>query len=141
MPQGRNTQIRVQNHLHKLKRYKYGNGAPIYFCTLPDCSFRSPVALMLGKKVLCNQCGNPFVMNENSIRRAKPHCENCSRRKVTDENGAIRYVHQRIELDNAAEKVDKNLLDSKIDDIKRSITAAVSFVPMDSARDEDDEDI
>lgn len=70
-------------HTHRLKRHKYKSGNIIYFCKLPDCSFKIAPALALGKRVLCNRCGEPFIMNEYSIRLAEPHCEDCHRVKVS----------------------------------------------------------
>ena len=68
--------MKTLTHVHKLRRHKYSTGNSIYFCTLPDCNFKMDVALSLGKRSLCNLCGNEFIMNEYSIKLAKPHCEN-----------------------------------------------------------------
>lgn len=38
--------------------------------------------MSLGKRNVCWRCGNDFIMNEYSIRLAKPHCENCHISKV-----------------------------------------------------------
>lgn len=67
-------------HVHRLKRHKFKSGNIIYFC-VDDCRFKIAPALALGKTVLCNRCGEPFRMNEYSIRLAEPHCENCHKPK------------------------------------------------------------
>jgi|SRR5579863_1208039 len=68
-------------HVHKLKRLKYKSGNTIFFCSLPDCTFKTNIALALGKRTICWRCGEPFIMSEYSLRLAKPHCENCHRPK------------------------------------------------------------
>lgn len=68
-------------HVHKLKRLKYKTGNSIFFCALPDCSFKTNTALALGKRSICWRCGESFIMNEYSLRLAKPHCENCHKPK------------------------------------------------------------
>lgn len=69
------------SHVHKLRRHRHKSGTAIFFCTLPDCTFKSSVALSLGKRSLCWRCEEPFIMNEYSIRLAKPHCDNCHKPK------------------------------------------------------------
>ena len=68
-------------HIHKLKRIRYKSGNTIFFCILPDCSFKANIALSLGKRSICWRCNNPFIMTEYSLRLAKPHCENCHQPK------------------------------------------------------------
>lgn len=84
-------------HIHKLKRLRYKSGNDIFFCALPDCTFKTNISLALGKRSICWRCGEPFIMNEYSLRLSKPHCDNCHKPKVdkadisktihTDENG------------------------------------------------------
>lgn len=67
----------VQKHVHKLKRIKFKSGNASFFCVLPDCTFKVNPALALGKRSECWRCGEEFLLNEYSIRLAKPHCEKC----------------------------------------------------------------
>lgn len=82
---------KVQEHTHKLKRHTYPNGTRVYFC-INDCTFKVEAAFALGKIVLCNICNQPFVMNEYSIKLARPHCNNCGKMKVSDPDGKARFV-------------------------------------------------
>ena len=68
-------------HVHKYKRLTYKTGSSIFFCTLPDCTNKIKTPLALGKSSLCWRCGEVFIINEYSIRLAKPHCENCHKSK------------------------------------------------------------
>lgn len=79
-------------HVHKLKRHTYKTGTKVFFCTLPDCNYKITVQFALGKKCICNLCNAEFTMNEYSVKLAKPHCQNCSKVKVTDENGVSKFV-------------------------------------------------
>ncbi len=69
-------------HIHKLKRLKYKSGNSIFFCALPDCNFKTNTSLALGKRSICWRCGESFIINEYSLRLAKPHCESCHKPKV-----------------------------------------------------------
>lgn len=81
-----------QIHVHKLKRHKYPTGNAVYFCILPDCHFKIEVALALGKRTLCNTCGEEFIINEYTLKLARPHCDGCGKVKVKDSSGEVRYV-------------------------------------------------
>lgn len=87
-----------EKHIHKLRRHKYKTGAYIFFCTLPDCHFKVANSLALGKRSLCWRCGEQFVLNEYSIRLAKPHCENChkTKKELHIDNGNISEVTANI---------------------------------------------
>lgn len=72
----------VQKHIHKVKRLRFKSGNSSYFCTLPDCYFKINPSLYLGKKTICWRCGEDFIMNEYSLRLARPHCEKCHKTKA-----------------------------------------------------------
>lgn len=82
---------KIQEHIHKLRRHTYTNGTKVYFCTL-DCSFKVEAPFALGKKTICNICGDTFLMNEYSVKLAKPHCNSCGKFKVIDDDGKARFV-------------------------------------------------
>ena len=64
-------------HTHQLKRLKYKSGSVIFFCALPDCTFKINISLALGKRTICWRCGDTFIMTEYALRLAKPHCVKC----------------------------------------------------------------
>ena len=76
-------------HVHKFKRLIYKSGNAIFFCALPDCAQKINISLALGKRSICWRCGEEFIMNEYSLRLAKPHCDNCHKpKKIKLENGS-----------------------------------------------------
>lgn len=82
-------------HIHKLKRHRYAKTkTEVYFCTLPDCQHKIECALAVGKVSICNLCGKEFVMNEYTVKLARPHCEPCSKRKVVGPDGKNHYVRE-----------------------------------------------
>ena len=83
---------KVVNHVHKLKKHKYKSGNITYFCTLPDCNYKVAPALAIGKRSICNRCGNEFILNEYSIRLVRPHCEECHKSK--DGKKEIKQIKQ-----------------------------------------------
>jgi hypothetical protein len=72
-----------KKHVHKFRRHTYTTGNIVYFCALPDCNVKIKPVLTLGKRAICWLCGNEFIMNEYSIRLAKPHCQDCHKIKST----------------------------------------------------------
>lgn len=68
-------------HTHKYKRVRFKSGNVVLFCVLPDCSNKINPALALGKRSICWRCGEEFILNEYSLRLAKPHCEDCHKPK------------------------------------------------------------
>ena len=89
------------SHIHKLKRLRYKSGNEVFFCFLPDCSFKSNIALSLGKRSICWRCGNAFIMDEYSLRLAKPHCPQCHKPKGLHEplEEIIPYHNQTAETE------------------------------------------
>jgi len=83
-----------QKHPHKLKRYTYKSGNTVYFCTLPDCHFKIETALILGKTIICNLCGNEFTANEYTVKLARPHCDKCSKQKVKGVDGKNHFIRK-----------------------------------------------
>ena len=81
-------------HTHKLKRHIYKTGVAVYFCTLPDCHYKIDTALALGKRSICHTCNEEFIMNEYTVRLARPHCMNCSKQKVRGDNGKNYYIRK-----------------------------------------------
>jgi hypothetical protein len=82
-------------HVHKLKRLRYKSGNEVFFCTLPDCSFKSNIALSLGKRSICWRCGSEFILDEYSLRLAKPHCSECHKPKGIKES-LEEIVHEEL---------------------------------------------
>ena len=71
-------------HVHKLRRLRYKSGNIIFFCCLPDCTYKTNIALALGKRSICHRCGEEFFLSEYSLRLAKPHCDSCHKPKNGD---------------------------------------------------------
>lgn len=82
--------VEPRNHIHKLRRHTYANKTKVYFC-INNCTFKVEVPFALGLIVLCNTCGEPFTMNEYSIKLAKPHCNKCGKMKV-NVDGVNKFV-------------------------------------------------
>jgi hypothetical protein len=68
-------------HVHKYVRIKLGRNKDRikYKCNLPGCPHYLEPELAVGRIALCNSCNEEFVMNKESIRLAKPHCDNCGK--------------------------------------------------------------
>jgi ribosomal protein S27AE len=133
-------------HIHKVRRKVYGSGNKVYFCTLPDCYFKIDTGLALGKKFLCNRCGEPFVMNQYSLRLAKPHCEKCHKTKDDDvsirtlSEGTIkdrRQIPTRRELDPT---VLPEVADATISKLKNKLSGGITYQEIPDLLIEDSED-
>jgi hypothetical protein len=102
-----------RNHIHKLKRHKYANGTAVFFC-VNDCNFKVEAALAVGKKVLCYYCDTPFIMSERDTVVVRPHCKNCSKRKIKDSDGNVRYVRQSRDVFNKMAEDSVNSLKERL---------------------------
>jgi hypothetical protein len=102
-----------EKHIHKLRRYKFKSGNVIYHCTLPDCSYKSAPALAIGKRSICNRCGEQFILTDYSVRLAKPHCENCHKSKNNNSHSGTEYkemtAKQAIEIVEEEEMIESSL--------------------------------
>lgn len=117
--------LKKQDHTHTFRRHTFpSTGNKVFFCTDDKCSYKIDVSLSLGKLNICNRCGNPFKMDHVSIRQAKPHCRECDRRRVKDEDGATRYVNpetvvKEIAADRVSSLADRmKAITSKEDDVE-----------------------
>jgi len=111
-----------QSHTHKLRKRKYPSGNSVFFCILPDCHWKIDAPLALGKRALCNICGEEFFMNEYTIKLNKPHCVNCGRVKVKDSDGATRYVKK------ASNKVLSNVAVETAEDLRNRLNNTIAPV-------------
>lgn len=98
----------MPEHIHKLKRHKYKNGTEVYFCTL-NCNFKVEVPVALGKLVICNICNEPFTMTEYTIKLARPHCSNCGKQRIKNEDGTVSFVNKSRLGVIAADLADKSV--------------------------------
>ena len=105
-----------EKHIHKLKRLKYKSGNTIFFCALPDCTYKTNVYLALGKRSLCWRCGEPFVMDEYNLRLAKPHCNNCHKPKKSEdkEEAPMRKINAGLsDTPSLAERLNQTIQSAK----------------------------
>lgn len=114
---------KTKEHIHKLRRHKYPNGVKIYFC-INDCNFKIEAAFALGKRVLCNMCGEPFEMNEYSVKLSKPHCGACGRYKTIDADGKRRYIDK-----NRSAQALADLGKSSVESLKDRMSKVVQMEP------------
>ena len=69
-----------KNHVHKYHWRKLGSSSRVLACALPDCSHYQPAhleAMNEGKKSICNQCAEEFVLTSDALKEDKPRCEDC----------------------------------------------------------------
>ena len=58
--------------------------------------------LALGKRSICNHCGDEFTITESTLKLKFPHCDKCGKVRVKNEDGTYRL----------AKKVQNHILDS-----------------------------
>jgi hypothetical protein len=115
----------VGKHVHKLRKYTYPKGGSVYFCTLPDCQFKIEVPFALGKETICNICEQPFLINKRTLSLKEPHCSNCGRIQVLDENGKKRYVRK------VSNKVLGSIARETVTDLKSRLAGVVASASTD----------
>lgn len=73
-------EIKEPRHIHMLQRFKRGKQRG-YRCVHPDCAYFTDRVLLLGKRSLCNRCGQEFILDQFALELAKPCCAACSKNK------------------------------------------------------------
>ena len=61
--------------------HKYMKIRGIWYCALPDCTHFMPRNMelgVMGKKSVCWNCGEEFIMDERSIKMEQPICYDCT---------------------------------------------------------------
>lgn len=105
-------------HIHKFKRVHYKKtGNSVFFCTLPDCHFKIGTEFSLGKRNLCNRCGEPSLIDEYSIRLAKPICVNCRGSKTKKE----KKNDNNIGVTNSATNIAKSIAHNTAEELKQQL--------------------
>lgn len=97
----KSTKVKVPNHIHLYKRIdlvpkwkqikdpEKHQPYLVFVCIKPACNHRMPVQLAFGKLCECNRCNNPMILDKESITHAKPHCQDCIKRKHKPEVSAL----------------------------------------------------
>lgn len=82
--------IKLPQHIHLYKRidlvpsWKVKQGKPsrlVFACQHPTCNNTLPVVMAIGKLNECNICHRPFILDKESVLRARPRCKECIVRK------------------------------------------------------------
>jgi hypothetical protein len=89
---------------------------------LPDCHYKIDAALSLGKRSICNICGDEFLMTEYTVKLIKPHCDRCGRVKVKDADGSTRYVKK------ASNKVLSSIAEDTANDLRSRLDSAANTI-------------
>lgn len=70
------------NHkIHKYNRKRFPNKTVYYKCVLPGCTHYLFEDLIWNKIMICNQCGDDFILTKRKQNQAKPKCLSCTGRK------------------------------------------------------------
>lgn len=69
-----------------------------YKCADPVCNHLMKAELILGKKSVCNKCGNEFILS-GTLRHLtnRPHCKDCTRKR-TGKRG--KFIDQTSTMDD-----------------------------------------
>jgi hypothetical protein len=86
-----------KKHTHKYRRYVRGNWKTSrYACADPDCYKVGRPGLLLGKKSICWNCGQEFILTRDNLETAKPKCINCADTKEAREHRRINETVQEM---------------------------------------------
>jgi formylmethanofuran dehydrogenase subunit E len=84
----------VEQHIHRLKRGRYRTGT--YYFKCGDCPFIAVDTQVIGRVTRCWKCGEPFCMNRNDIKWAKPVCPTCRNKPEMDVTNLVSAVDDAI---------------------------------------------
>lgn len=74
-------------HTHTYVQYKARSGPgrgirnKVFRCADPDCTHFTGVEMVLGKKSLCNLCGQEYIISRTEALMVVPRCQLCSNSK------------------------------------------------------------
>lgn len=80
------------SHTHTYRRFSKN----MYMCAHPHCTHRIERRALIGKASLCNDCGNEFILNGESLRRSRPRCIDCSDTAASKNRKAARGIMELI---------------------------------------------
>lgn len=72
----------AKKHVHR-----YHNIAGQWHCSLPDCTHFMPgnvAGNIVGKKSICWDCGQEFILDDETLVNVKPICISCMNREGVD---------------------------------------------------------
>lgn len=93
----------VKRHIHKYVLRDIGSSQKprkVYACAHSDCThFMPSKELVIGKKSICWQCGEEFIMNAWIVSRekVKPRCNDCRRASKKDKNPEVQKANEQID--------------------------------------------
>jgi hypothetical protein len=70
----------MQKHTHKIIRLT-GGVSYVYKCADPDCTYlihHAQIYHLVGRKAICWECGDFFVLSEDSLNMDLPACDSCA---------------------------------------------------------------
>jgi len=74
------------DHLHKYKRVTLGkNDYTVLKCQVPACTHYIRKDLAENALCACNRCGEPMILTKTALQLARPHCEDCTKKKYQTE--------------------------------------------------------
>ena len=86
----------VLKHTHRYIRWKKETG--LYRCAHPDCTHFTEKSFLLGKRSVCNLCGDEFVLTREDLLLAQPRCPNCSNRAGNKQRRKLRELVDTLAL-------------------------------------------
>ena len=76
-------------HIHLYRRMDLSNSPEkeylVFKCIKPLCSHYIRVELAFGKLCECNRCHEPMILDKETVQLARPHCQECIKRKPKPE--------------------------------------------------------
>lgn len=95
-----NKPIKLPKHIHIYRRVNivpswksklpethkhYRPKREVFVCQAPLCKARLDINVAVGKVNECNVCHRPFILDNETVSRAKPRCRECIVRVKTPE--------------------------------------------------------
>jgi len=82
--------IKKPSHIHKFKRMNLTRNPDkkpyiVFKCQQPGCVTYFTKLLIEGQLAECWRCGDPFIIDKISSGQEKPHCHECTKRRVKPE--------------------------------------------------------
>lgn len=86
-------------HLHLYRRISFKNRRQ-YMCQHPDCTHNAHKETLRGKRALCNECNEPFIMDGYALTVAFPKCQKCRKTDKTESRRQPKVKKEKIDIGN-----------------------------------------
>ena len=84
---------------HKYIKVRIGKfKKPWFKCSIAGCVHHIRPELAEGRRTICNRCGEDMVLTKLNMQLARPHCDDCTKRKAKPTEDKIAELIKKMKI-------------------------------------------